>query len=78
MDLGQVSPELISLIMRNSCGNALNIVSSARDMLGGNGISDDYPVLRNMVNSEVVNTHEGTRGIHALILGRTQTDLPAF
>jgi glutaryl-CoA dehydrogenase len=78
MDSGQISPELISLIKRNSCGKALDIARSARDMLGGNGISDDYPVMRHMVNLEVVNTYEGTHDIHALILGRTQTDLPAF
>ena len=74
----QISPELISLIKRNSCGKALDIARTARDMLGGNGISDDYPVMRHMVNLEVVNTYEGTHDIHALILGRTQTNLPAF
>ncbi len=74
----QISPELISLIKRNSCGKALDIARKARDMLGGNGISDEYPVMRHMVNLEVVNTYEGTHDVHALILGRTQTDLPAF
>ncbi len=78
MDAGQVSPELISLIKRNSCGKSLHIARLARDMMGGNGISDEYPVMRHMVNLEVVNTYEGTHDIHALILGRTQTDIPAF
>ena len=78
MDAGQIAPELISLIKRNSCGKALDIARSARDMLGGNGISDEYPVMRHMVNLEVVNTYEGTHDVHALILGRTQTDIPAF
>lgn len=78
MDAGQIAPELISLIKRNSCGKSLNVARVARDMLGGNGISDEYPVMRHMVNLEVVNTYEGTHDIHALILGRTQTDIPAF
>jgi glutaryl-CoA dehydrogenase len=78
MDSGQIAPELISLIKRNSCGKSLNVARVARDMLGGNGISDEYPVMRHMVNLEVVNTYEGTHDIHALILGRTQTDIPAF
>jgi glutaryl-CoA dehydrogenase len=78
MDAGQISPELISLIKRNSCGKSLDIARKARDMLGGNGISDEYPVMRHMVNLEVVNTYEGTHDVHALILGRTQTDIPAF
>ena len=78
MDQGQIAPELISLIKRNSCGKSLNVARVARDMLGGNGISDEYPVMRHMVNLEVVNTYEGTHDIHALILGRTQTDIPAF
>ena len=75
---GEISPDLISLIKRNSCGKALDIARKARDMLGGNGISDDYPVMRHMMNLEVVNTYEGTHDIHALILGRSQTDIPAF
>lgn len=75
---GCISPDLISLIKRNSCGKALEIARKARDMLGGNGISDEYPVMRHMVNLEVVNTYEGTHDIHALILGRSQTDIPAF
>ena len=78
MDAGKIAPELISLIKRNSCGKALAIARQARDMLGGNGISDDYPVMRHVVNLEVVNTYEGTHDVHALILGRTQTDIPAF
>ena len=78
MDAGQIAPELISLIKRNSCGKALHIARQARDMLGGNGISDEYPVMRHMVNLEVVNTYEGTHDVHALILGRAQTDIPAF
>ncbi len=78
MDAGQIAPELISLIKRNSCAKALGIARQARDMLGGNGISDEYPVMRHMVNLEVVNTYEGTADVHALILGRTQTDIPAF
>jgi glutaryl-CoA dehydrogenase len=73
-----IAPELISLLKRNSCGKALSIARTARDMLGANGISDQYPVMRHMVNLEVVNTYEGTHDIHALILGRTQTDIPAF
>lgn len=78
MDTTGIAPELISLIKRNSCGKSLAIARQARDMLGGNGISDEYPVMRHMVNLEVVNTYEGTHDIHALILGRTQTDIPAF
>lgn len=78
MDNNNISPELISLIKRNSTGKALEIARHARDMLGGNGISDEYPIMRHMVNLEVVNTYEGTNDIHALILGRTQTDIPAF
>jgi glutaryl-CoA dehydrogenase len=78
MDSGQIAPELISLIKRNSCGKALDVARKARDMLGGNGISDEYPVMRHMVNLESVNTYEGTHDVHGLILGRTQTDIPAF
>ncbi|MDG2045763.1 MAG: acyl-CoA dehydrogenase [Halioglobus sp.] len=78
MDAGQIAPEVISLIKRNSCGKSLAIARQARDMLGANGISDEYPVMRHMVNLEVVNTYEGTHDIHALILGRTQTNIPAF
>ena len=75
---GAISPDLISLIKRNSCGKALEIARTARDMLGGNGISDKYPVMRHMVNLEVVNTYEGTHDIHALILSRAQTGIAAF
>ena len=78
MNDNNISPELISLIKRNSTGKALEIARKSRDMLGGNGISDEYPIMRHMVNLEVVNTYEGTSDIHALILGRTQTDIPAF
>ena len=78
LSAGRISPDLISLIKRNSCGKALEIARKARDMLGGNGISDEYPVMRHMMNLEVVNTYEGTHDIHALILGRSQTDIPAF
>ena len=78
MDNGEISPELISMIKRNSCGKSLDIARTARDMLGGNGISDEFPIMRHMVNLEVVNTYEGTHDIHGLILGRTQTDIAAF
>lgn len=78
MSTDGIAPELISLLKRNSCGKALDIARTARDMLGANGISEEYPVMRHMVNLEVVNTYEGTHDIHALILGRTQTDIPAF
>ena len=77
LSAGAISPDLISLIKRNSCGEALDIARSARDMLGGNGISDDCSVMRHMVNLEVVNTYEGTHDIHALILGKSQTGLSA-
>ena len=72
------SPEITSLLKRNSCGKALDIARVARDMLGGNGISDEYGVIRHVVNLEVVNTYEGTHDIHALILGRAQTGIQAF
>ncbi len=78
MDSKQIAPELISLIKRNNCGKSLAIARTARDMLGGNGISDEYPVMRHMLNLETVNTYEGTYDIHGLILGRAQTDIPAF
>lgn len=77
-DEGRLPPELISLLKRNSCGKALEIARMARDMHGGNGISDEFPVMRHMVNLESVNTYEGTHDIHALILGRAQTGLQAF
>ena len=78
MDEGQAAPEMISLIKRNSCGKALDIARMARDMHGGNGIHDEYHVIRHMINLETVNTYEGTHDIHALILGRAQTGLQAF
>ncbi len=77
-DEGRLAPETISLLKRNSCGKALEIARMARDMLGGNGIMDEYHVIRHMVNLETVNTYEGTHDIHALILGRAQTGLQAF
>jgi glutaryl-CoA dehydrogenase len=77
-DEGSASPEITSIMKRNSCGKALDIARTARDMLGGNGISDEFGVIRHMVNLEVVNTYEGTHDIHALILGRAQTDIQAF
>jgi glutaryl-CoA dehydrogenase len=69
---------MISLIKRNSCGKALEIARTARDMHGGNGIHDEYHVMRHAMNLEAVNTYEGTHDIHALILGRAQTGIPAF
>ena len=78
MDDGTASPPLISLMKRNNCGKALAIAREARDMLGGNGVSDAYPVIRHMLNLEAVNTYEGTHDVHALILGRAQTGLQAF
>jgi glutaryl-CoA dehydrogenase len=78
LDEGRLAPEAISLIKRNSAGKALEIARQSRDMHGGNGISDEFHVMRHMVNLEVVNTYEGTHDIHALILGRAQTGLPAF
>ena len=78
MDAGLLAPETISLIKRNSCGKALDIARMSRDMHGGNGISDEYQIFRHMVNLETVNTYEGTHDVHALILGRAQTDLQAF
>jgi glutaryl-CoA dehydrogenase len=78
MDSGNWAPEMISLIKRNNCGKSLDIARLARDMHGGNGVSDEYGVIRHMVNLESVNTYEGTHDIHALILGRAQTGLQAF
>ncbi len=77
-DQGNLAPELISLLKRNSCIKALEVARESRDMHGGNGISDEYPVMRHMVNLEVVNTYEGTQDVHALILGRSQTGIAAF
>ena len=78
IDQGKAAPEMISLIKRNNCGKALDIARIARDMLGGNGISDEYHIIRHVLNLEAVNTYEGTHDIHALILGRAQTGLQAF
>ena len=75
---GRLSPELISLLKRNNCSKALEIARNSRDMHGGNGISDEYEVMRHMMNLEVVNTYEGTSDVHALILGRAKTGLQAF
>jgi glutaryl-CoA dehydrogenase len=77
-DEGTASVEITSIMKRNSCGKALDVARTARDMLGGNGISDEYGVIRHVVNLEVVNTYEGTHDIHALILGRAQTGIQAF
>lgn len=77
-DEDRAAPEAISLLKRNNCGKALEIARTARDMLGGNGIADEYHVIRHMMNLEAVNTYEGTHDIHALILGRAQTGLQAF
>lgn len=78
MDEDRAVPEMVSLIKRNSCGKALDIARMARDMHGGNGIHDEYHVIRHMINLETVNTYEGTHDVHALILGRAQTGLQAF
>ena len=78
MDEGQAAPEMISLMKRNNCGKALDIARTARDMHGGNGIADEYHVIRHVMNLEAVNTYEGTHDVHALILGRAQTGLSAF
>ncbi len=78
MDEGQYAPEMISLVKRNNCGKALDIARTSRDMHGGNGISDEFHVIRHVMNLEAVNTYEGTHDIHALILGRAQTGIQAF
>ncbi len=77
-DAGKLAPEAISLLKRNNCGKALDIARVSRDMHGGNGISEEYHVMRHVMNLETVNTYEGTHDIHALILGRAQTGIPAF
>jgi glutaryl-CoA dehydrogenase len=77
-DEGAATPEMVSMIKRNSCGKALDIARTARDMHGGNGVSDEYHVMRHAMNLEAVNTYEGTHDIHALILGRAQTGIQAF
>jgi len=78
MDQGKAAPEAISLAKRNSCGKSLDIARTARDMHGGNGVADEYHVIRHMMNLEAVNTYEGTHDVHALILGRAQTGIQAF
>jgi len=78
MDEGRAAPEMISLVKRNNCGKALDVARMARDMHGGNGISEEFQVIRHMLNLETVNTYEGTHDVHALILGRAQTGLQAF
>jgi glutaryl-CoA dehydrogenase len=78
MDEGRAAPEMVSLIKRNSCGKSLEIARIARDMHGGNGIADEFHVIRHVINLETVNTYEGTHDNHALILGRAQTGIQAF
>ena len=78
MDEGKAAPEMISLVKRNNCGKALDIARAARDMHGGNGIQEEYHVMRHAQNLETVNTYEGTHDVHALILGRAQTGMQAF
>ena len=77
-DGGQAVPEMISLLKRNNCGHALRIARECRDMLGGNGISDEFGIIRHSMNLEAVNTYEGTHDVHGLILGRAITGLSAF
>jgi glutaryl-CoA dehydrogenase len=77
-DMGRDAPEMVSILKRNNCGKALDIARAARDMHGGNGIADEYHVIRHVMNLEAVNTYEGTHDIHALILGRAQTGIAAF
>jgi glutaryl-CoA dehydrogenase len=77
-DAGMATPEMVSLMKRNNCGKALDIARAARDMHGGNGISDEYHVIRHLLNLETVNTYEGTHDVHALILGRALTGIAAF
>lgn len=78
LDDAQAAPEMISVIKRNNCGKALDIARVSRDMHGGNGISEEFQIMRHMVNLETVNTYEGTHDIHALIVGRAITGLQAF
>lgn len=78
MEAGKAAPEMISMMKRNNCGKALDVARMSRDMHGGNGISEDFQIMRHMVNLETVNTYEGTHDVHALILGRAQTGLQAF
>jgi glutaryl-CoA dehydrogenase len=78
IDQNQMKPEMISLVKRNNCMKALDISRSARDIHGGNGISDEYHIIRHCMNLEAVNTYEGTESVHALILGNAQTGISAF
>ena len=78
MEEGAAAPEMISLMKRNNCGKSIDIARVSRDMHGGNGIADEYHVIRHVMNLEAVNTYEGTHDVHALILGRAQTGLNAF
>jgi glutaryl-CoA dehydrogenase len=78
MDEDRLAPEMISIVKRNNVGKALDAARLARDMHGGNGISEEYQVIRHMLNLESVNTYEGTHDVHALILGRAITDIAAF
>jgi glutaryl-CoA dehydrogenase len=78
IDAKKHCPEMISLVKRNSCGKSLDIARQSRDMLGGNGVSDEYHIIRHVMNLEAVNTYEGTHDIHALILGRAITGIPSF
>ena len=78
MDQGLASPEMISIIKRNNCDKALQIARNSRDMHGGNGISEEYHVMRHMMNLETVNTYEGTNDVHSLIIGKAITGLQAF
>ena len=78
MEKGRAQPEMVSMIKRSNCGRALDAARTSRDMLGGNGVSDEYHVMRHLMNLEAVNTYEGTHDVHALILGRAMTGIPAF
>ena len=78
IDDGQMKPSMISLVKRNNCGKALDIARAARDIHGGNGVTDEYHVIRHCMNLEAVNTYEGTHDIHGLILGQEQTGISAF
>ena len=78
IDQGRATPEMVSIVKRNNCGKALDIARTARDMHGGNGVADEYHVIRHVMNLEAVNTYEGTHDIHALVLGRAQTGIQAF
>lgn len=77
-DQGKLAPEMVSIVKRNNCGKALAIARECRDILGGNGISDEYGIIRHVMNLEAVNTYEGTHDIHALIIGRGITGISSF